>query len=237
LKDRAKLVAIMPRILAALVVAAALHAADPAGIRQAAADVTQSLGVQQQLPGDSARTAPAPPSSGRDTAVPGGGVELPGDSAPAPGAVWSLLQWTLIGLAIVAVVALAVSWILEARSARGAPLAPPGVPRPAGSPAPPAAEPDRLLALADEYAAAGRYTEAMHQVLLAAMAMLHARDSLTSWELLRAASLAPAARQALQTLIARVERAWFGRQPAGTADYQAARGSFRDFASASAGKV
>jgi hypothetical protein len=105
------------------------------------------------------------------------------------------------------------------------------VAHPARAPAPPA-EPDRLLAMAEEHAAAGRYSEAMHQVLLAAMATLHAPDSLTIWESLRAASLGPPARQALRTLIVRVERAWFGKQPAGTEDYQAARGSFRDFTSA-----
>jgi len=221
-------------ILIAVLLCAPLRAADPGEIRRAAADVTQSLDVQRQLPDDSASAAPAPSSPDRDSAP--GGVEIPGGVSPAPAAVWGLLRWTLLGLAIMAVAALAVSWITEARAARVAPLAPAAAMRPA-APLTPPADPDRLLALADEYAAAGRYTDAMHHVLLAAVATLRAPDSLTSWELLRAVSLPPPSRHALQSLIGRVERAWFGKQPAGSEDYQAARGSFHAFTAAATEKA
>jgi hypothetical protein len=221
---------IMSRLLVALFLLASLRGADPGEIRQAAADVTQALDVQRQLPEDSPLAAPPPPRE-RERNSGGDAEEVPGQLSAAPGDVWNLLKWTLVGLAIAAVVALLVSWMMESRALHGAPRTRPVAPRTPGSPAPPAA-PDQLLALAEEYAAAGRYSEAMHLVLLAATAMLRAPDSLTSWELLKTASLAPAARQALRTLIARVERAWFGKQPAGTEDYQAARASFRDFAAA-----
>jgi hypothetical protein len=223
----------MSRILVALLLLAPLRGADPGEIRKAAADVTQSLDIQRRLPDDSSVAEPKPLSPARDGF---GAQELPGQLSGAPADAWSLLQWTLIGLAVVGVVALSASWILEARAARGRPLGPPASPRPGGSPTPPA-DPDGLLALAEEYAAAGRYREAMHQVLLAATAMMSVPDSLTSWELLSSVGLAPPARHALRSLIARVERAWFGKQPAGSEDYHAARGSFRDFASVAREKV
>jgi hypothetical protein len=78
----------------------------------------------------------------------------------------------------------------------------------------------------------------MHQVWLAAVATLAPRlderapDSLTSWELLRAVNLQAGERQALRNVVTRVDRAWFGKQPAGLADYQAVRGSYQTFAAA-----
>jgi len=57
-----------------------------------------------------------------------------------------------------------------------------------------------------------------------------AAESLTSWELLRAAALAPPQLQALRDVVVRVERAWFGQRPAGPDDYRQVRGSFEEFA-------
>ena len=107
--------------------------------------------------------------------------------------------------------------------------------RPAADVDLPPDDPRALLARAEELAAAGRYAEAMHCVLLAAMAMIgggqprKSADSLTSWELLRAAALTPPQLQALRDLVFRVERAWFGHRPAGLDDYRQVRGMFEAF--------
>jgi hypothetical protein len=224
----------MPRLLLALLLAAPLFATDPAEIRKAAEEVAKSEDVQRQLPDGADTTADAPHFDREDRML-GAPIELPGAVAGAPAAVWHFLQFIVIGLAVMAVVALLLSWLAEARLA-GRPLVVPAASARPGS-APVSATPDQLLALADEYAAAGQFPEAMHQVLLAATAMLQAPDSLTSWELLRASSLAPPARRALQKLISRVERAWFGKQPAGPEDYRSARGIFGEFAAEAAAKA
>jgi hypothetical protein len=82
---------------------------------------------------------------------------------------------------------------------------------------------------AEEFARAGRFAEAIHELLLQALADIRAlhgtalAPSLTSREILREPSLADTARAALRLLIGRVERTWFGLRAAESADYQAGR--------------
>jgi hypothetical protein len=146
------------------------------------------------------------------------------------------MQWALIAILVVAILTFVTVWLREPIEARFRPAilsAGPNLDTPL-----PAADPHELLARADRLAAAGRYAEAMHCVLLAATAMLgrgqsqKSSDSLTSWELLRAATLAPTQLHALRDVVLRVERTWFGKRPAALDDYQQVRGSFHVFASA-----
>ena len=85
---------------------------------------------------------------------------------------------------------------------------------------------------ADELAGEGRYVEAMHVLLLNALAEIrrrvgeHFADSLTSREILRRANLPGEGRVLLRDLITRVELSYFGAYPAERDDYLACRRSF-----------
>jgi hypothetical protein len=91
---------------------------------------------------------------------------------------------------------------------------------------------------ADELARLGRFVEAMHVLLLQALADMRRRlnvaiaDSLTSREILRRAKVSPVAKSALQEIVGAVERAYFGDHPAGEGDYRACRANFAIFVGA-----
>jgi hypothetical protein len=93
-----------------------------------------------------------------------------------------------------------------------------------------------IIEAADELAAAGRFVDAMHMLLLQGLAHMRARldeqlsDSLTSREILHSTKLPEAARISLRDVVTRVELTYFGRQPAGLADYTACRESFNALA-------
>jgi hypothetical protein len=85
------------------------------------------------------------------------------------------------------------------------------------------------LERAEVFARDGRYAEAMHELLLQALADIRGQAgaalglSLTSREILRQAKLGDTPRGALRTLIGRVEYTYFGLRSAEGADYQACR--------------
>jgi hypothetical protein len=89
-----------------------------------------------------------------------------------------------------------------------------------------------ILEAADELAAAGRFVEAMHVLLLQGLAHMRQRldqqfsDSLTSREILYSTNLPEAARSALRDVVNRVELTYFGKRPAALNDYTACRESF-----------
>jgi len=93
-----------------------------------------------------------------------------------------------------------------------------------------------IIEAADELAARGRFVEAMHLLLLHGLAHIRLRldqqfsDSLTSREILSSTNLPEAARASLRDVVKRVELTYFGRQPAGPADYTACRESFNALA-------
>jgi hypothetical protein len=93
-----------------------------------------------------------------------------------------------------------------------------------------------IIEAADELAASGRFVEAMHMLLLHGLAHLRQRldrqfsDSLTSREILHSTDLPEAARASLRDVVNRVELTYFGKQPAGLADYTACRESFNALA-------
>jgi hypothetical protein len=95
-----------------------------------------------------------------------------------------------------------------------------------------AGSPAAALGAADELAAAGRFVEAMHVLLLQGLAAIRSgldeefADSLTSREILRRARLPDPGRTSLRDIVSRVELTYFGQYPAALADYEACRASF-----------
>jgi hypothetical protein len=89
------------------------------------------------------------------------------------------------------------------------------------------------LAAADELAAAGRFADAMHLLLLQGLTEIRRRldqqfaDSLTSREILRGSTLSNKARASLRDIVGRVELTHFGHYPAAGGDYAACRASFQ----------
>jgi hypothetical protein len=98
--------------------------------------------------------------------------------------------------------------------------------------------PEVVLDAADDLAAQGRFVEAMHVLLLQALADIRRRldeefaDSMTSREILRSRQVADALRRPLREVIARVEWTYFGGHPAVRDDYLACRSSFSALAQA-----
>jgi hypothetical protein len=92
--------------------------------------------------------------------------------------------------------------------------------------------PEVVLGAADELAAQGRFVEAMHVLLLQALAEIRRRldeefaDSMTSREILRSNRLSDTLRRPLREVVARVEWSYFGEHPAARDDYLACRASF-----------
>jgi hypothetical protein len=97
-------------------------------------------------------------------------------------------------------------------------------------------EPSIALGAADALAAEGRFAEAMHVLLLHALAVIRRRldepfaDSMTSREILRSRQLPDGLRAPLREVVGRVEWSYFGEHPAARDDYAACRSSFATLA-------
>jgi hypothetical protein len=98
--------------------------------------------------------------------------------------------------------------------------------------------PEIVLEAADDLAAQGRFVEAMHVLLLQALADIRRRldeefaDSMTSREILRSRQLSDTLRRPLREVINRVEWTYFGGHPASRDDYLVCRASFSALAQA-----
>jgi len=92
--------------------------------------------------------------------------------------------------------------------------------------------PEAALGAADQLAGEGRFVEAMHVLLLQALAAIRVgldeqfADSLTSREILRSTRLPESGRMPLRDIVNRVELSYFGQHPAALGDYVACRTSF-----------
>ena len=184
-----------------------------------ARSVTHELGAQDRLPSgevvpvtDDERGAPQP------APLPAGSVDgRLGTALIVAGAVFAAL-FIIMSLADSA-------FGRELLLRRGAAAAARDESHPAGGPS-------ASLVTADQLAAQGRYTEAMHQLLYDTVAALRRRlgtdipDAFTSREILRALALQPAERDAFQHMIARVEQTWFAQRRAALDDYDAVRACF-----------
>lgn len=95
-----------------------------------------------------------------------------------------------------------------------------------------ASAPEETVLAADDLARQGRFVEAMHALLLQALADIRRRrdqafaESLTSREILRRVRLSAQGAAALRDIVARVEWSYFGEHPAGAEDYRQCRASF-----------
>jgi hypothetical protein len=133
-----------------------------------------------------------------------------------------ILLWTALAVLVV----LAVSWLVRrlAAGARDVEVA-----EPAGA----AAVPELRLESAAALAAAGRWAEAIHALLLETLEALsraaRLAPSLTSREIVERVRLPAPARDALEGLVVAVELSRFGGAPAGEGDYRACLSRFRAF--------
>ncbi|MGA8616116.1 MAG: hypothetical protein WB760_31395 [Xanthobacteraceae bacterium] len=93
-------------------------------------------------------------------------------------------------------------------------------------------EPSMALGAGDDLAAQGHFVEAMHVLLLQALAEIRRRldeqfaDSMTSREILRSRHLSDDLRGPLREVVNRVEWSYFGEHPAAKDDYLACRSNF-----------
>jgi hypothetical protein len=97
------------------------------------------------------------------------------------------------------------------------------------------ASPEQAALVADDLAKQGYYVEAMHVLLLRAIAEMREKlgadfaRSMTSREILRRAKLPEPTKTPLRDIITRVELSYFGAYPAEAEDYLACRDSFDRF--------
>lgn len=160
--------------------------------------------------------------SGYQTELPAARVHTNFDLPLGP---FELLVRILFWTALAILVLLAISWLV--RKLRAAPrdveLAPEAAPGPMEIP----------IESAERLAAAGRFAEAIHSLLLETLSALaraaRIAPSLTSREILGRVALPAPARDALSGLVLAVEISRFGGAPAGEADYRACRERFQAF--------
>jgi hypothetical protein len=216
-------------VTASSVLAFLLAAGAPADPRSAAAEALARCGCQTDLPGAYA-TAPERPIETVPSVL--GGSDGSRRPMPAPVAVPPQLPW----LVLLVVVALALAWLVRGwhRAPAGPTTAAPGA-TPRGRRERPAAE---APADPESLARQGRFTDAMHALLLAALGEVVRRSrpapppSFTSRELLAAARLPEAARGGLGGLVAGVELAVFGGRRPGPTEYAACAEHYRRFLAA-----
>jgi hypothetical protein len=207
--------ALAPAVLAGagfLDVRAALAQAKP-DFAEAAKGVVRALDLQTEFPNPAMATEPS-------------SFRLDADFA-------QILLWAAVAIGVV-VIALYLRDILPGGVARRKRWDPDGADAlQAGGGAEAQAQID-----ADELARLGRFVDAMHVLLLQALADMRRRldvaiaDSLTSREILRRAKVSPIAKSALQEIVGAVERAYFGDHPAGMEDYLSCRTNFAAFVGA-----
>jgi hypothetical protein len=182
------------------------------------------LGLQTELPG--------PTSELRTDAKPGAQTEMPAprDEVATVRVAPEFVRYALWVIVIVGVLVLV--WSLRDS------LPVMSRPRKIVAPEQPAASPAQSNRLeeaqveADDLARQGHYAEAMHLLLLKSLSELRRQlgtsfaISLTSREILWRVKLPDIGRQSLTTIIASVERTYFGGEDAGQDDYSHCRSNF-----------
>ncbi len=189
-------------------------------VRAAARKVLDDSGYQRQLPAVAPEVSdkPASPPVTRRLSRPGPVAHI---------ASW--LLWILLaGVLVVGLLWLAQQWRGGEAAQVDLAATTPGT----GSPAPP---PVRPLGEADVLAETGRYADAIHVLLLAAIREMAQRlslripDSDTSREVLGAAPVGAAGRDALGRLVRAVELTRFGDAAADADDYARCLSHYRRF--------
>jgi Domain of unknown function (DUF4129) len=195
---------------------------EPAGSdpRTVAVNVARSLRVQDSLPSDEIRSADEPRAA---SSTGSNEVHLPVPSGADPGSLFTVFAWTA-GILVAGFFLMSlVEMFAGGRLATAAGTAD------AGDSATTTCASRDVLVTADQLAAAGCYTEAIHQLLTEVVAVLRRRlgseiaESLTSREILRRLTLQPQEQNALRDMIVRVERTWFAQRDAQAEDYRVVR--------------
>ncbi len=202
--------------------------------RNLAARILSQDGYQTELPGveGEAGTGEASPHLLRPASRKEWSIPVPAGL----GALLEMLVWIGAGAVALGVVVMAVQMAVSAirEGRRAVPAGKPRSPGPEGG-APASGRAPKLPALseAERLAAAGRYTEAVHLLLVRALAALGLRggrafpDSATSREILASSRLAPGQRVPLGALVTPVERAVFGGAALGAEDWEQCRAAYR----------
>jgi uncharacterized protein DUF4129 len=203
--------------------------AAPAGASERARAILADSRYQTHLP---QHEDPKDLTEGQPPPSFGGSVNLPPVSAPVIGAGAELTRIVFIVL-VVAVVVLILAWLMQSllqKMARGRQGAESEV-KVKGEEAGPERELDAEDAV--RLAAEGRFGEAIHALLLAAIQHFAARahvqiqPSRTSRELARLLPLSGESRAKFNELVMAVERTLFGGEPAGAEDFQRSLERFR----------
>jgi len=199
--------------------------------RAVARDVARELAVQDRLPSEDA---------GPDGERAAGGSWSPSvtvPAGPANGEFGAVFMWVAAAFVALFIIATLAESMLGRAALRGRDARAPDEREPG-----PARGSRASLITADELAANGRYTEAMHQLLQDTVAALRRRlaaeisDALTSREILRTLDLQPPEHTALRDMIARVEQTWFAQRRAALDDYHAVRACFAVVAAGTASR-
>lgn len=213
----------------------------PEAVRAALNEVLAGHRFQTELPDADRATQGSPPRGSSDASDPdrqprgrSGRTYEPrepaerGERDSSEGAGWA----EALAVALMAVVGvLAVLWVSRAVAGRRRAVR---APSPAVTPVAPVLH-DVPLGEIDALAAAGRYDEAVHVLLLRSIAAVGRTVkalpvSLTSREVLARAPLPDGAAAELAGIVDAVETSWFGGRPVGREGFEACRERFRRFA-------
>lgn len=200
--------------MTALLALALLAWPDPTAAREAAKQVATDEGLQTELPANAPAVVPEPPPMNFS----GGAKKSPRIARP-PADSRGLGQIVLIAVAGLVVVGLLAVLLREFKTGRGPPEA--AATRPADAVF---VAPERtVLDDAERLAAAGRFAEAVHALLMRTIEALGRQivvsRALTSREILARAGLPTDARVALADLVSAVEITRFGGRGADADDY------------------
>ncbi|MFL6195792.1 MAG: DUF4129 domain-containing protein [Thermoanaerobaculia bacterium] len=220
------------RLLAALLLALALLGGAPAGARAADAGA-EARGVLSDK-----RYQPALPPHPEEKLEPGRREPVPGFDGGSGGRVIlpTLSAGVVLGKVIfivllIVVLVLLAGWIVQGMAFRRREASEEAGADGSGEAA--AAEPEPAFEDASRLAAEGRYAEAVHALLLAAIrhfaerARVTIQPSRTSRELVRLLPLGPDAREAFAELVRTVELSLFGGAPVAAEDYERSLARFR----------
>jgi hypothetical protein len=217
-------------LLAGLALAGAPAGAQPAAVPAAEAGARARAALadprfQRALPSHTEGDEPFKKSSGGNSPVFPGGDDARDVSLPVLGA-GALLGKLIFIVLLVVIGVLIVIWIAREILRRRRPDDPRKDPLPEAAAAASALEREPAFEDASRLAAEGRYAEAVHALLLAAIRHFAERSrtpvqpSRTSRELVRLLPLGPEAREAFAELVRTVELSLFGGGAVEAADYE-----------------
>lgn len=205
-------------------------APEPAGVQARARQILSNPRYQPALPNHGKIRGPEDPGGDGPT-FSNSGSGAPSVAVPVLGAGAALAKVLFIVLAVVVLLLIlfGIGRAVAGRVGRREEAAP-------GEAAPAAATPaERELQFEDaaRLAAEGRYAEAVHALLLAAIrhfaerSRMPVQPSRTSRELVRLLPLGPDAREAFSDLVRMVELSLFGGAPVSAEDYESSLARFR----------